>query len=48
MRVHDDYKTWNIAAQMKDSDSAWRFWQQMIKLRKAHPALVYGAWLRCL
>jgi hypothetical protein len=43
MRVHDDYKSWNIAAQMKNADSAWRFWQAMLKVRKAHPALIYGA-----
>jgi len=45
MRVHDDYKEWNIAAQIKDPDSAWTFWQSMIKLRKAHPVLVYGVFV---
>lgn len=42
MRVHDDYKEWNVAKQMKDTNSVWKFWQRMLALRKSHPALIYG------
>ena len=42
MRVHDDYREWNIARQRKDSTSPWKFWQKMLSLRKEYPALVYG------
>lgn len=42
MRIHDDYKQWNIAAQRKDPNSVWAFWQKMLSLRKEYEALVYG------
>jgi alpha-glucosidase len=42
MRIHDDYKQWNIAAQRKDPNSVWSFWQKMLSLRKEYEALVYG------
>ena len=42
MRVHDDYATWNVAAQMKDPASVWSFWQEMLSLRKKYEALIYG------
>ncbi|ORY32235.1 glycoside hydrolase superfamily [Naematelia encephala] len=46
MRVHDDYADgWNVAAQMKDPNSPWSFWQKMLKLRKDFPALVYGKFI---
>ena len=42
MRVHDDYKEWNIESQMKDPNSVWSFWQTMLALRKKYESLVYG------
>lgn len=43
MRVHDDYaQGWNVAQQVNDEKSVWRFWQRMLKLRKEYEALVYG------
>ena len=42
MRVHDDYKTWNVAAQEKDSESVLAFWTKMLKIRKQYEALIYG------
>lgn len=42
MRVHDDYKQWNVAAQVADKESVWSFWQDMLKLRKQYEALIYG------
>jgi glycosidase len=42
MRVHDDYKTWNIEAQRKDPNSVWSFWKRMLSLRHEYEALVYG------
>ena len=40
MRVNDDYQTWNVAAQLKDSNSIHSFWKHALKLRKAHEVLV--------
>jgi len=45
MRIHDDYKQWNIAAQRKDPNSVWSFWQKMLSLRKEYEALVYGVFI---
>ncbi len=45
MRVHDNYKEWNIAAQVDNPASVWSFWRGMLKLRKKHEALIYG---RCI
>ena len=42
MRVHDDYKEWNVEAQRKDPKSVWTFWKRMLQLRKDYEALVYG------
>lgn len=42
MRIHEDYKTWNVEAQVKDPDSVVNFWKRMLALRKEHLALVYG------
>lgn len=36
-------KDCNAAAQMQNETSVWRAYQQLIALRKAHPALVYGS-----
>jgi glycosidase len=40
MRVNDDYKEWNIAAQRADFGSVWHFWKAALAFRKAHPACV--------
>ncbi|KAK4688709.1 hypothetical protein P7C73_g1403, partial [Tremellales sp. Uapishka_1] len=46
MRVHDDYREgWNAAAQVKDEDSVWSFWQKMLGLRKRYESLVYGEFI---
>lgn len=42
MRVHDDYKTWNVKTGMGDPDSVWSFWKKMLEFRKAYPAIIYG------
>ena len=42
MRVHDDYKEWNVAAQQKDGNSVLAFWTKMLKIRKQYEALIYG------
>lgn len=42
MRVHDDYKTWNVKSGMGDPDSVWSFWKKMLEFRKAYPAIIYG------
>lgn len=40
MRVNDDYKEWNVAAQLEDLDSVWSFWKEALSVRKAHDVLV--------
>lgn len=40
MRVNDDYKEWNVAAQLKDPESVFNFWRQALALRKQHEVLV--------
>ncbi|WWD21819.1 hypothetical protein CI109_106307 [Kwoniella shandongensis] len=43
MRIHDDYREgWNAAAQTKDSESVWSFWQKTLCFRKSHEAMIYG------
>ncbi|KAK5715618.1 hypothetical protein LTR15_010264 [Elasticomyces elasticus] len=42
MRVHDDYKDWNVAKQIGDPESVLSFWKNMIAFRKAHLACTYG------
>ncbi|KAI0403724.1 glycoside hydrolase family 13 protein [Xylaria palmicola] len=47
MRVMDDYKAVNVAAQMRRDgeadDTVWQFWQDGIRRRKAHASVfVYG------
>jgi oligo-1,6-glucosidase len=37
-----DYKEWNVENQLSKSDSILNFYRQLIKLRKMHPALIYG------
>ena len=40
MRVHDDYKEWNVAEQQQDSKSVLSFWKQMVVFRKKHLSCV--------
>jgi alpha-glucosidase len=43
MRVNDDYKTFNAAAQEKNADSVLAYWRKMLKLRQEYKDLfVYG------
>lgn len=43
MRVNDSYTEINVARQLAEPDSVFKFWQSMIKFRKAHAdLLVYG------
>ncbi|KAJ6513701.1 glycoside hydrolase family 13 protein [Mycena vitilis] len=42
MRVNDDYRTWNAAAQLDDQESVRAFWKRALKLRKEHNVLIYG------
>lgn len=39
IRVHDNYKEINVAAQEKDADSPLAFWKKMLKFRKQYPDL---------
>ena len=43
MRVHDDYKEWNVAKQQNDESSVLTFWKRMIAFRKKHLSCV--SWL---
>lgn len=45
MRVHDDYKQWNVKSQENDKQSVWSFWQAMLALRKKHLAIIYGEFI---
>ena len=38
----DDCKTCNVEDQRQAGDSVLNFYRQLIRLRKSHPALVYG------
>jgi oligo-1,6-glucosidase len=40
IRVHDNYKEINVAAQEKDPNSPLNFWKKMLKLRKGNPELM--------
>ena len=40
MRVHDDYRDWNIEGQMLDPDSVWHFWRRLLVMRSEQPVLV--------
>jgi oligo-1,6-glucosidase len=43
MRVHDDYKEWNVEVQSNDPDSVNAFYKQLFRLRDEHLVLVYGS-----
>ena len=36
MRAHDNYPEVNVEAALKDQDSIYHFWQQVLKVRKEH------------
>jgi len=40
--VSEDYKDWNVEKQRKEPDSIHHFYQELIRIRKEHPALIYG------
>lgn len=40
--LDEDHKTCNARAQLGKADSVLNFYRQLIALRKAHPALIYG------
>jgi oligo-1,6-glucosidase len=43
MRVHDNYKEINVAAQQKDPESVLAMWKQVLKIRKEHgDVLIHG------
>lgn len=42
MRVHDDYKEWNVEVQSKDPNSVNSFYKELFRLRNNHLVLVYG------
>jgi oligo-1,6-glucosidase len=42
IRVNPDYRSINVAAEERDSDSVLNYFRRMIQLRKSDPLLVYG------
>jgi oligo-1,6-glucosidase len=42
IKVNEDYKEWNVAAQEDDKWSVLSFWKQLLRIRKLEPGLVYG------
>lgn len=40
MRIHDDYKEWNVEAQSKDPNSVNSFYKQLLQLRKDNLIMV--------
>ena len=43
MSIHPDFKNWNAETLLKDNDSAFYYWQRILKLRKQYKNLfVYG------
>lgn len=40
MRVNEDYKEWNVEAQLKDEGSVLNFWKKLLRIRKAYDVLV--------
>lgn len=43
--LHADWPTRNVAAQRADARSMWRLHQDLLALRRRHPALAHGNWL---
>ena len=44
LKINPNYKTVNVAAEEKDPESPLNYFRKMVKLRKALPELVYGAY----
>jgi oligo-1,6-glucosidase len=44
LKVNPNYKTINVAAEEKDPNSTLHYFRKMVKLRKALPELIYGAY----
>jgi len=42
--VNGNYPTINVDQALADSDSVFRYYQQLIRLRKANPVMVYGTY----
>jgi len=42
MRVNEDFKEWNAAAQRDSPDSVLSFWKEALRVRKDNDILVYG------
>lgn len=40
MRVNDDFREWNAAAQQDDPESVLNFWKRLLKTRKENDLLV--------
>lgn len=40
MRVNEDYKEWNVEAQLIDEGSVLNFWKKLLRIRKAYDVLV--------
>jgi glycosidase len=40
MRIHDDYKEWNVEVQSKDPKSVNSFYKQLLKVRKDNLVMV--------
>ncbi len=42
LAVNPNYRDINVAESLRDSDSIFRYYQKLIRLRKQHPILIYG------
>jgi len=42
LAVNPNYRDINVAESLTDSDSIFRYYQRLIRLRKQHPILIYG------
>lgn len=48
MRVHDNYKTVNVADQQQDPDSTLNFWRKIVRVRKTHcDLMIFGEFELC-
>lgn len=44
IKVNPNYKELNVAADLASSDSIYRYYQQLIAIRKANPVMIYGSY----
>jgi oligo-1,6-glucosidase len=44
IRVNPNYKEINVAAALADPNSVFHYYKKLIRLRKEHPVIVYGAY----